>query len=215
MTEVKKIIIVDDHQLVIDGLVNLINIREERFKILTTYSNPLEALQKVPILKPDILMVDLDMPQLSGAELIARLKPQMPELKIMLLTMHLDRVTVQKMMKLEVDAYLLKSGDQKEFLLGLESVASGHRYFSNEVNDVLIQRGKSLNGGSTLKTLMLTKREREVLKLIAEGLSTRDMSEQLIISTGTVETHRKSLLKKLEVNNVAGLVRIAVKEGLI
>lgn len=212
--EKTNIIIVDDHQLIIDGLVRMIS-ADDRFEVIGTYNSPEEALRKVPILQPDILMTDLDMPGMNGLELIRKVRMEIPDQKIILLTMHLDKATVKSAMEREVNAYLLKNLDEREFLMALNKVRQGQRYFSYEVTDTLASRDVEIKPKAQLKTTGLTEREREVLTLIAEGLSSKMIADDLSISLSTVETHRKALIKKLEVSNVAGLVRIAVQEGLV
>ncbi len=212
--EKTSIIIVDDHQLIIDGLVHMIS-ADEQFEVMASYNSPEDALKKVPLLKPDILMTDLEMPGLNGLELIRRIRAQMPDQKVILLTMHLDKATVKSAMEREVNAYLLKNLDEREFLMALNKVRQGQRYFSYEVTDTLASRSVEIRPKAQLKTLGLTEREREILTLIAEGLSSKMIAGDLSISLSTVETHRKALIKKLDVSNVAGLVRIAVQEGLV
>jgi len=212
--EKTNIIIVDDHQLIIDGLVRMIA-ADDRFEVMATYNSPEEALKKVPLLQPDILMTDLEMPGINGLELIRRIKQKIPQQKVILLTMHLDKASVKNAMERDVNAYLLKNLDEREFLMALNKVRNGQRYFSYEVTDTLANKDIEIQPKEQLKTLGLTEREREILTLIAEGLSSKMIADDLSISLSTVETHRKALIKKLEVSNVAGLVRIAVQEGLV
>lgn len=156
------------------------------------------------------------MPSLTGEELITGLKEQDFSGKCILLTMYLDQATVKRMMELEVDAYLLKNSDREEFMQALQTVARGKKYYSSRVTEALIDKGKELKRSSSAPSLgELTDRERDVLRCIAEGSSTKEIAEELFISVSTVETHRKALLRKLDVKNVAGLVRIAVQSGLV
>lgn len=212
--EKTSIILVDDHQLIIDGLVRMIS-ADDRFEVVATYADPAEALKKVPLLQPDILMTDLEMPGINGLELIRKIRDWNADQKVILLTMHLDRATVKSAMERDVNAYLLKNLDEREFLMALNKVRNGQRYFSYEVTDTLANKDIEIKPKQQLKTLGLTEREREILTLIAEGLSSKMIADDLSISLSTVETHRKALIKKLEVSNVAGLVRIAVQEGLV
>lgn len=214
MSEEKHIVIVDDHQMIIDGLSRIIA-EEHGFKVLSTYVDPKEALQKVPILKPDVLLVDLEMPGLNGLELVSQLKKTMPELRTILLTMHLDYATVKKAMEIGFDSYILKNLDEMELKIALNKVVKGHKYWSASITEVLNNTSKIIGKERLSKLASLTNRETEILKLIAEAHSTKQIAEELFISVSTVETHRKSIIKKLEANNVAGLVRIAVSEGLV
>lgn len=210
-----KIVIVDDHQLVLDGLSDMLE-KAVGFEVMMTFNDPQEALRQITVLEPDLLMTDLEMPGLTGEQLITKLREQGFKGKFVLLTMYLDQSMVKRMMELEVDAYLLKNSDREEFTQALNAVARGKKYYSSRVTEVLIDKGKELKRSSATPSLdELTKRECEVLKCIAEGSSTKEIAEELFISVSTVETHRKALLSKLEVKNVAGLVRIAVQAGLV
>lgn len=212
--EKTTIIIVDDHQMIIDGFSRIIA-DEQDFEVISTYNDPKEALVKVPMLKPEILMVDLEMPGTTGLELVRQLKAKMPDLKTILLTMHLDQATVKKAMELGFNAYILKNLDELELKIALTKVRRGQKYYSAQVTEVLTSSSSEIvtNGGA--KLAVLTSRETDVLKLIADACSTKEIADELSISISTVETHRKAIMKKLEVHNVAGLVRLAISEGLV
>ena len=209
-----RLVMVDDHQLILDGLVNMLR-PYPRYEVLATFTRPHEALRAIPILKPHLVLTDLDMPEMSGAELITELRDAFPELRFILLTMYLEQNLVKTLTQKGLEGYLLKNDDQADFLNALEAVSAGKRYFSPRVTEILIDDRQSLGGSAKVQLLDLSRREREILCLIAEGYSTKEVAEELFISSGTVETHRKSLMRKLDVHNVAGLVRIAVKEGLV
>lgn len=209
-----NIVLVDDHQLILDGLVHMLR-PYPRYEVLATFTQPREALRSIPVLKPHLVLTDLDMPEMSGAELITQLREALPVLRFILLSMHLEQHLVKKLMQKGLEGYLLKNDDEADFIHALDAVAAGKRYFSSRVTEVLADEDKMLGGGARLQLLDLSEREREILRLIAEGRSTKAIAEELFISVGTVETHRKSLMRKLDVHNVAGLVRIAVKEGLV
>ncbi|TNF40970.1 MAG: response regulator transcription factor [Cytophagales bacterium] len=210
----KSIVIVDDHQMIIDGLSRIIQ-EIPGFELLTTYHDPIEALKKIPIWNPDILLVDLEMPSLNGLELIRRLKQDFPELKTILLTMHLDRATVKEALSLKVNAYILKNLDEFELRIALEKVSKDQNYYSSPVTEVLNSKSRQIQKTSNSQIDELSNREREVLKLIAEAFSTKEIADQLSLEVSTIETHRKSIMRKLNTRNVAGLVRIAIQEGLV
>lgn len=209
-----KIVIVDDHQLICDGLSRIIQEIPE-FEVITTYQNPMEALQKIPVWKPDILLVDFEMPGLNGIELIQKLKLEIPDLRSILLTMHLDKATVKEALSQGVNAYILKNLDEFELRIALEKVKNNQNYYSAPVTEVLNNKSKVIQKNSNSQLESLSNREREVLRLIAEAFSTKEIAYQLSVEISTIETHRKSLLRKLDVRNVAGLVRIAIQEGLV
>lgn len=209
-----RIVIVDDHQLICDGLSRIIQEIPE-FEVITTYQNPMEALQKIPVWKPDILLVDFEMPGLNGLELIQKLKLEIPDLRSILLTMHLDKATVKEALSQGVNAYILKNLDEFELRIALEKVKNNQNYYSAPVTEVLNDKSKVIQKNSNSQLESLSNREREVLRLIAEAFSTKEIAHQLSVEISTIETHRKSLLRKLDVRNVAGLVRIAIQEGLV
>lgn len=209
-----RIVIVDDHQLICDGLSRIIQ-EIPGFEVITTYQNPMEALQKIPVWKPDILLVDFEMPGLNGLELIQKLKLEIPDLRSILLTMHLDKATVKEALSQGVNAYILKNLDEFELRIALEKVKNNQNYYSAPVTEVLNNKSKVIQKNSNSQLESLSNREREVLRLIAEAFSTKEIAHQLSVEISTIETHRKSLLRKLDVRNVAGLVRIAIQEGLV
>lgn len=214
MSDKTKIIIVDDHQLVANGVAKFFE-NHESVEIIAVYNNPQEALSKVPILKPDILLTDLDMPELNGFDLIEKLKVHGLKTTYIILSMHLDQATIKKALAAGVSGYVPKNSTESEFVMCVDMVAKGESYFSQQTMKALTQIGKPMEKSNFSKMNSLTKREVEILKLIAEGLSNREIGEQLFIAVSTVETHRKALMEKLEVNKVTALVRIAVQEGLV
>lgn len=208
-----KVVIVDDHQLVINGFLKLLS--EKDISVAATFTHPKEALRQIPILKPDVVLTDLDMPGLNGVELIGQVRETLPEQKFIMLTMHLNQQIVKKMLGLKVNGYLSKNAHPDELFQALEAVAAGRSYYSSDVAQSLAFQGNKITTENPMLTLALSEREREVLKLIAHGESTKGIADKLHISTGTVETHRRSIMTKLEVSNMAGMVRIAVQEGLV
>lgn len=209
-----RVVVVDDHQLVVDGIKSILE--ECSCEVVAGFNDSREAAEAILKLKPDLVLTDLDMPFLNGAQLIERIRAELPEQKFILLTMHLNQQIIKKMMGLKVNGYLSKNSYKEEFQEAVNAVASGRRYFSSDVTQSLAFKGNELSQYSNFALVMnLSDREREVLRLIAMGYSTKMIADQLSISVGTVETHRGSIMKKLEVQNVAGMVRIAVKEGLV
>lgn len=214
MSNKKSIIIVDDHNLVAQGISNFYQ-NDSEFEVVSIINDPKEALEKIPILRPDILLTDLDMPGINGLELISKLSDLRPKIKMVLLTMHLNQEVIKKVLAMKLDGYLPKNADEDEFRLCLTMVSQGKSYYSQKAIEMLSNQSTTMVMTGIKKTQNLTSREKEILTLIAEGLPTRDIAEQLFIAVRTVETHRKSILEKLDVHNVAGMVRIAVQEGLI
>lgn len=211
----KTVVIVDDHPLVAQGISKLIE-TDANFEVVTSYQNPEEALSRIPIIKPDIILTDMDMPEMNGLELIQELRKQKVTSKMVLLTMHINQSIAKRVVELKLDAYLPKQSDYQEFLVCLNTVSSGNTYYSKKVMEALVSNSSNISEDSEeKKTQRLSNREKEILKLIVEGLNTREISNELHIAVRTTETHRKSIMKKIEVSNVAGMVRIAIQEGIL
>jgi DNA-binding NarL/FixJ family response regulator len=210
----KQIIIVDDHPLVASGIARLFE-GHESLEVIGIYQDPYESLEKIKILQPDIVLVDLEMPVLNGLELIERIRKEGLNVKTIILTMHLNQSVIKKVMEMNVDGYLPKQADEYEFEACLQAVSQGNRYYSQKAMEILAATAQKIEKTGLQKTQKLTKREKEVLKQIVLGQSTKAIAEKLFIAVRTVETHRKAIMEKLEVNNVAGMVRIAMKEGVV
>ncbi len=209
-----RVVIIDDHQLLIDGLMRLLA-SETGYLVVGTFTQPLTALETVPSLRPDLAVVDLDMPRLGGPELVRRLRHKCPDLKVVILTMHADRQTVQTLLAAGVDGYLLKSDDESDFLRGLAAVGAGKRFYSSAVTDALHDPAQELGMDPQRKAYLLTTREREVLSDIVAGRSTKEIAALHHLAPSTIESHRKSLHRKLDVHSVAGLVRVAIRQNLV
>tara|TARA_R110002050_G_scaffold154967_1_gene282894 strand:- start:304 stop:936 length:633 start_codon:yes stop_codon:yes gene_type:complete len=208
-----NIILVDDHQLVLDGFKRILLGANYQVKTFTDSRQALQAILNEP---PDLVLSDLDMPHLNGEELLKSVRKKRPEQKFILLTMHLNQQLIKKMMGLKLNGYLSKNANPEELTEAVGAVLKGRQYFSSEVTESLAFKGEALyQSGQRHLTLDLSQREQEVLRLIALGDSTKMIADQLNISIGTVETHRSAIMKKLAVKNVAGMVRVAVKEGLV
>lgn len=214
-----KILIVDDHQLVIDGLSAIVKELKE-YEIVGKASNGKEAVSLVEMLSPNLVLMDIDMPIMNGLEACRRIKTNYPQIAVLILTMHNEPSLIRKVMEIGADGYVLKNADREEFYNALCSIAKGKKYFSAEVTESLLQtEGKTKSNfnidNNTLLLAKLTERELDVLKLIAEGFSNKEIGEHLFISHRTVDTHRTNLMKKLDAHNVAALIKFAIKNGLV
>lgn len=211
------IAIADDHQLIADGLAAIIREHPD-LELVGTARNGKEAIKLVSLFKPRIIFMDIDMPVMNGLEAIAVLQKDHPDTSIIVLTMHGNPSLVRKVISLGAKGYLLKNADREEFLEALSKVAAGKSYFSPELTRALADgSGKpaSFPGGSDAVLFsQLTSREIEILKMIAEGYSNKEIGDRLFISHRTVDTHRTNLMKKLEVHNIAGLIKFAFNNGL-
>lgn len=210
-----KVLIVDDHNMVVDGLVSILS-QFNDLSIVGTCSNGQEAIDKTSILQPNLIIMDVDMPVLDGLRACQEIKSSSPGTKVLTLSMHNDKATIQSAIEASSDGYILKNSSSEELRKGIDTIMGGGKYFSPDVTISLINDSselKNLNQSSELKDL--TEREIEVLKLVAEGLSNKEIGEKLFISHRTVDSHRTNLMGKLDVHNVAGLIRIAIRCGLV
>jgi two-component system response regulator NreC len=213
-----NILIVDDHQLVLDGLSSIVKEMKD-FEVMASARNGKEGLQLATTMNPDIILMDIDMPVMNGLEATRQIKEQELKSKIIILTMHNESSLIKKVMEIGADGYLLKNSDREEFYTALCNVSKGKSYFSSEVTRSLLNPGKNTNQfdseSEAVLLSRLTEREVDVLKLIAEGLSNKEIGDELFISHRTVDTHRTNLMKKLEVHNIAGLIKFSIKSGLL
>jgi len=153
------------------------------------------------------------MPEMDGIEATKQIKTHFPEVKIVILTMHDEQSLVKKLLEIGADGYILKNSSKTELEMAIRQIQSGKKHFSSEVTMILLEEESPAEVNAQLK--QLTEREIEILKLISEGLSNKEIGDQLFISHRTVDTHRTNLMKKLDVHNVAGLIRFAIKNGLV
>lgn len=196
-----KIAIIDDHQMFLEGMFSVLS-QQENIKILFTETNAKKALNLIKIQVPDLVITDISMPEMNGIEFIKILKKEHPDIKILVLSMHKSHNHIQ-----DIDGYLLKETGKDELL--------------EAVNGIVLQQKKYFpentpkNNGLIFNKNILSSREKEIVKLIAQGHTTEEIAESLFNSKHTIETHRKNIFLKLQVNNIAGLVQKAIYLGII
>lgn len=208
-----RVALCDDHRLVIDGLRGLLASASD-IEPVGTALNGIEALYLLEHVKVDVLLMDLDMPEMDGRETTRRVKAKWPGVKVLVLTMNDEPAVVRDLMALGADGYLLKTCGKDELLLAIRETFAGRKHFSGALMTALLEeRAQTTSSSKLLKDL--SEREIEVLAALAEGLGNKEIGEKLFISPRTVDTHRTNLMKKLDTHHVAGLVRIAIKAGLV
>lgn len=205
-----NILLVDDHAIVTDGLRSLLSEHDAYF-IKGEARNGKEALEFLSILKVDLVLMDIDMPEMDGIEATKAIKKAYPDIRVIILTMHDERSMIKRLLEEGADGYLLKNSTREDLLHAMDEVMAGKQHLSAEVNTVLMSKESDQKGGLA----GLTEREIEIVRLIAEGLSNKEIGDKLFISHRTVDTHRTNLMQKLGVHNIAGLVRLAIREGLV
>ncbi|MEP7270069.1 MAG: response regulator transcription factor [Acidobacteriota bacterium] len=211
----KTVLIADDHAIVRQGLRALID-ADKDFQLVGEADNGLEAVRLVENLKPNLLVVDLMMPGLNGLEVARQTKEISPVTRIVVLSMYSDEAYVLEALRKGATGYVLKDAQSTDLLKALHAVAGGHHYLSPPLSERAIEVYARKAGSATLDLFeTLTKREREVLQLAAEGLSQNEIAQRLSISPRTSETHRANLMRKLGLQNQTELVRFAIRRGIV
>ncbi len=211
--EAIKILIVDDHPVVREGIGSMLK-REPDFKILGEASNGLEAIEKVQELSPDVVLMDLRMPEMDGVEAMIRIKEEKPEVKFIILTTFSDDEYIFKGIAAGARAYLLKDAPRDELFKAIRAVSKGESLIQPVVASRVLDRLAELSKKSA-PSETLSEREIEVLKLMASGVSNKDIADQLSITQSTVKTHITSIFQKLNVTTRTEAVTNALKKGLI
>lgn len=210
-----RILIADDHQIVTDGLKNILR-DIEGLRVVACASDGEEAVEICKTLTIDMVLMDIDMPKLTGIEATKKIKAQFGHIKILVLSMHNEKGVIQKVVEAGADGYLLKNTNQNELINAIKKICSGEKVFSSDVTMILLSKSGVTETNEDKELVeSLTEREIEILKLISEGLSNKEIGDQLFISHRTVDTHRTNLMKKLNVHNIAGLIRFALKNKLV
>jgi DNA-binding NarL/FixJ family response regulator len=208
-----RLAIVDDHEVVLDGLKAMLNIFDN-LEVVYTTQNGHTLLEHFESDIPDVLLMDIQMPDINGIDLCKQVTKQYPLVKVIAFTSFDDSNYVKQIFRSGAKGYLLKNSDKQTIVKAVETVMQNEEYMDEAIKKILLQ--ESITGQRrSLFEVPLTKREKEILKLIAEGLSSQEIADKLFISLRTVETHRLNLNQKLDVKNTAGLVKEALKRGLI
>lgn len=214
-----KIILVDDHFLVREGVKALFE-HEEKIEVIGEAANGKEALEILQTLQPDILIVDVRMPEMTGNELVKIVSDQYPKIKTLILSMHDAQEYVMEAINAGADGYMLKGSSKPEFLKALDTISNGGKYFSGDVSSILLNNIKgNISTQSTDDNLHnnfnLSKREIQVLSIILEGKSNKEIAVELNVSRRTAEVHRYNLMKKLKVKNLIELSNKAREYQLV
>jgi two-component system, NarL family, response regulator NreC len=216
--EKTKILVVDDHPLVRFGVINQLKSANE-FVIVGEAENGEEAIEKTKTLKPDLVIIDIFMPGLSGIEATRLIKKKHPETKVLALTGFENEDYVYQIIRSGAGGYVLKSAEKDELLKAVRAVINGERFFSPGISKLMIdnylRRAEGKPEPVPEGTIPLTPREREIVALIADGMTNQEIGEKLFISARTVDTHRTNIMQKLDIHDVASLVRYAMQKGLV
>lgn len=209
-----RILLVEDHALVRAGMKALLQ-KIEGTEVVADMGDGLEAVKYVQTDTPDLILMDIAMPGLNGLDATARIVKESPTTRVILLSMHANEEYLQQALQVGASGYLLKGAELAELELAIRTVAKGERYLTSAVAKYAIEAYREKTEGPIGPLAKLSMRQREILQLIAEGQTTKDIAQRLSLSVKTVETHRSQLMERLEIHDVPGLVRFAIRVGLI
>jgi len=210
-----KLFILDDHQMLVDGIKALLH-NENEFTIIGEATKGSVAIELIKHNTPDIVLSDINMPEMNGIEFTRLLKKNHPEIKVLVLSMFGERSTISEMLDAGAAGYILKNTGKTELISALKKIASGGMFFSDEIAaemmKTLSERGQKKEGDNKV---YFTEREKEIIQLIAKEYSNSQIGEDLFISERTVETHRKNIFRKANTKSAVGLIKFAIENKLI
>lgn len=216
-----RVLLADDHNLVRAGMSALLE-HDPEIEVVAEAQNGRQVRALIESRKPDVVLMDISMPELNGLDATSQLLKEFPTLRVIILSMHATKGYVLQALRAGASGYLLKGAATPELALAVKAVARGETYLSSTVSKFVIEAfrrgasGEPENGGTSNRVeAELTPRQREVLQLIAEGNSTKEIAEKLNISVKTAKTHRSELMRRLDIHEIAGLVRYAIQIGLV
>lgn len=203
------VFIIDDHQMLIDGIKALL-LNESDFKIIGEALRSTEAIERIKKTDVDVIITDINMPEMNGLQLANAIRRVKPEQKILALSMYGDKAVITDMIDAGVKGYVLKNTGKQELISALKLIANGGTYFSGDVAKELNRVDDSID-----KRYILTPREREIVRYVAQGLSHTEIGDKICISPRTVDTHRTNIMRKLEVHSIAELIKMALQLKII
>lgn len=212
----KKVLIADDHALVREGIVAFLKLCDD-IEVVAEASDGIEAIEKAKKLRPDIVIMDINMPKLGGLEATIEIKKMYPDTKILVLTQYEDREYISRFLKAGVSGYLLKKAVGSDLITALKAIIRGELYLYSSITSEVVER---YIHGNTREEIQdpyekLTDREKQVLKLVAEGYRHKEVADMLNISTKTVIAHQTNISEKLDIHTRAGLIKFAIQKGII
>ncbi len=208
-----RLVLIDDHQMFLDGL-ELILSSQTAFQIVATARDGWQGLIEIEEHKPDVVLTDLNMPEMDGLELVRRVKAKFPEIKILVLSMMKDKETVSNIMEVEAEGFILKNSNKSDLIKAIRAIHQGDTYYSNEIMTIMLSKYQKHAKQEEAKH-SLTVRELEILGLIAQELTSEKIADKLFISPRTVETHRKNMLAKTNSTTLIGLLKYAIRNELV
>ena len=209
-----KLIIADDHQLFREGLANLLAESKE-IEVLAQAENGKETIDKAKEFSPDVVIMDIGMPIMDGIEATKKISTEMPNIKVIALSMHDDKQYIKGMFEAGSSGYLFKNCSYEELIKAIHTVHCGKKYLSDKITEIMIRDYLGKEEELPVTDSELTERESEILKLIAEGESINDISERLFVSVKTIGSHKQHILEKLKLKSTTDIVKYAIKKRII
>ena len=212
-----KVILVDDHQIVRDGIKSLIT-DDPNINIITEASSAEELRDKLETYRPDVILMDINLPDATGIELTKELKESKPEIKVLILSMHMGEDFIVNAIEAGAKGYLPKTTSKKELILAINTISKGEDYFNESISNILIKsyvKRAQTPKKEEEKVIDLTRREKEIITLFALGMSNKEIADKLFISIRTVESHKNNIMNKLELKSTVDLVKFALKNNYI
>ncbi|MBN2190915.1 MAG: response regulator transcription factor [Candidatus Aureabacteria bacterium] len=210
----RTIIIADDHDIIREGIKNILR-GEDAYKIIAESSSGRDAADKVKKMKPDILLLDISMPEMSGLEIIKLIHLSSPKTKILIISVHKSNAYVMKALESGVMGYLQKDNAGEELIPALEKIARGQIYLSSSVSSLLVDKAVNRDKKPAENGIELSSREKDVIRLAAEGKTAKEISSLLCISQRTVENYKNNILKKLGLHRTSDLIKYAIKHNIV
>ena len=213
-TKLIRVLLADNHTLVRAGLRALLQ-NIEGIQVVAEAGDGREALHLIAVHQPDLVLMDIAMPEMNGLEATAHVVKEFPQVRVMILSMHANEEYVLQALRSGAMGYVLKDAGISELELAVRAIVRGETYLSPAVSKHVVADYVRRVGGESSSLEQLTSRQREILQLIAEGRTTKEIADLLYVSVKTVETHRLQLMKRLNIHDIAGLVRYAIRMGLV
>lgn len=210
-----NILVADDHKVFRDGIISILEDVAD-ITVIAEAGDGREVMERLKKVQPHVILMDITMGDTNGIDTSKLVKASYPDIKVLALSMHSESGYIMKMLEVGASGYLLKDAGKEEMETAIRVVAKGDTYYSQQVSSIIVQQLTNPNKPKESKGgVPLTRREKEVLSLIAEEYSNPEIAEKLFISIRTVDTHRRNLLEKLQAKNTAGLVRYAIRHGIV
>ncbi|NML21916.1 response regulator transcription factor [Pseudoflavitalea sp. G-6-1-2] len=205
-----KVIIIDDHPIVLEGLKNLLSNRDD-MSLAGYFENGKSGIEAIGKLDPNVVLLDINLPDIDGAEICRQLRKHDKDIRIIALSVHNERTVIKNMLNSGANGYVLKNSVGEEIITAIHTTLNGNNYLCRKTKEIMAQ----VSENDLAEIPKITRREKEILELVSQGLTTTQIAEKLFISMHTVESHRKNMIEKFDVASMTAVIKLASKYGLI